>query len=61
MTGLGVTSWSQGGQDRIDVFWREPGNSIAHLGGDGTKWSSSAPLGGHDNLGGRFVTAPVAL
>ena len=66
MTAIQVTSWSDDGQARIDLFWRDHDLGISHIGGDGVKWSGNriGPLGFvvpeyPDALGGIHITTPA--
>ena len=65
--GIAATTWSLGGADRIDLFWRDDVFAISHVGGDGSKWTSNriGPLKfvvpeWPDALGGIFTTVPAA-
>src|SRR5919204_4672345 len=66
--GIAATTWSVGGADRIDLFWRDDVFAMSHVGGDGSKWSSNriGPLKfvvpeWPDALGGIFTTVPAAV
>lgn len=66
--GIAATTWSVGGTDRIDLFWRDDMAAMSHIGGDGSKWTSNriGPLKSvipevPDALGGIFTTVPAAV
>jgi hypothetical protein len=66
--GIAATTWSVGGADRIDLFWRDDVFALSHVGGDGSKWTSNrvGPLKSvvpesPDALGGIFTTVPAAV
>ena len=60
-----MTGWTDDGQERIDLFWRDHDLGISHIGGDGVTWSGNRMELGSvvpefpDALGGIHVTTPA--
>lgn len=65
MAAIDVSNWSDDGQARIDLFWRDSDLGISHIGGDGVKWSGNRMQLGSvtpelsDALGGIHLASPA--